>query len=160
MLMYSPRWLFLYPGGAFMLLGLGIMLWLLPGPRHIGTVELDIHTMLYAFAAVILGFQSILFSIFTKIFTVSEGLQEYDQRFDRLADYLSLEKGLILGTLLTILGLGGSFYAFFQWEQTSFGPLNPSLIMRIAIPSVMTFVLGIQMVFGSFFLGILKLNRK
>ena len=56
-----------------MLFGLGIMLWLLPGPRHIGTVELDIHTMLYAFAAVILGFQSILFSIFTKIFTVSEG---------------------------------------------------------------------------------------
>jgi glycosyltransferase involved in cell wall biosynthesis len=160
MLMYSPRWLFLIPGAILSLLGAGVIAWLLPGPQKVGTVYFSIHTMLYAFALLVLGFQSLLFGVFTKTFAISEGLLPRDQRMGWLETFFSLEKGLVAGVILTLAGLAGSIYAFLRWEQTSFGPLDPADIMRIAIPSVTTFVLGVQMVFGSFFLSILRLGRK
>ena len=83
LLMYSPRWLFLYPGTFLILLGLGVCVWLLPGPRVFHGVEFDVHTLLYAFVSVLLGFQLIAFAVFTKVFAISEGLLPEDPRFSR-----------------------------------------------------------------------------
>src|SRR5271156_3478226 len=94
LLMYSPRWLFLYPGIALMAVGAGLGLWLLPAPRTVGNVTFDVHTLLYASAFVLLGFQAIAFAGFTKIFAISEGLLPPDAALDKLFRYITLELGV------------------------------------------------------------------
>src|ERR1700694_4228183 len=111
LLLYSPRWLFLYPGALLMIVGLLVALLLLPGPRVIAGVAFDVHTLLYAAMAVIIGFQAIVFAMFTKVFAISEGLLPEDTRLDKAMDYITLEVGLIAGLLLVFLGLTGSIYA-------------------------------------------------
>lgn len=156
LLLYSPRWLFLYPGLLLMLLGLAVTLWLLPGPRGV----FDIHTLLFAATAIIIGFQSVAFAIFTKVFAISEGLFPKDSRFDRVFRYLNLEVGLLAGSLLLLIGIAGSVYAFTFWGATSFGHLDPVQTMRIVIPSVTCLALGVQIIFSSFFLSVLGLKRE
>ncbi|MEA2173503.1 MAG: hypothetical protein QOD00_1095 [Blastocatellia bacterium] len=160
LLLYSPRWLFLYPGALLMLVGLAVGLWLLPGPRNIGGVTIDVHTMLYAALAIVIGFQAIVFAIFTKVFAISEGLLPDDPRLQRVFRHITLEVGLIVGSLLLLAGLAGSVYAYVNWGEHSFGPLNTSRTMRIVIPSVTSLTLGCQTVLSSFFLSILGLRRR
>ena len=156
LLLYSPRWLFLYPGALLMLLGLLVVLWLLPGPRGI----FDIHTLLFAATAIIVGFQAVAFAVFTKVFAISEGLLPEDRRLDRVFRYINLEKGLIVGGAFLLIGIAGSIYSFSAWEANLFGPLEPSQTMRIVIPSVTCLALGVQMIFSSFFLSVLGLKRR
>ena len=160
MLLYSPRWLFFYPGVALMLLGLIVGVWLIPGPRQIGSVTLDIHTLLYAELAVLLGFQLILFAVFTKVFAISEGLLPEDPRMNRLFRYVTLETGLIAGGLLTLAGLAGTFYAVFFWKERSFGDLEPTVTLRFIIPAVTDLAIGFQIIFASFFLSVLGMKRR
>ncbi len=154
LLLYSPRWLFLYPGALLMLLGLIVGVWLLPGPRGI----FDIHTLLFAATAIIVGFQAVAFAVFTKVFAISEGLLPEDRRLDRVFRYINLEKGLIVGGALLLIGIAGSIYAFISWEANLFGPLEPSQTMRIVIPAVTCLTLGFQIVLSSFFLSVLGLK--
>ena len=156
LLLYSPRWLFLYPGLLTMLIGLIVGLWLLPGPRGI----FDVHTLLYAAISIIMGFQAASFSVFTKIFAVTEGLLPEDRRLKKLFRYIDLEKGLILGIILMLIGIGGSIYAFNSWVFQTFGSLNPSQMMRIVIPSVTSLCLGFQIILSSFFFSVLGLKRR
>jgi glycosyltransferase involved in cell wall biosynthesis len=160
LLLYSPRWLFLYPGALMMLIGLMVMVWLLSGPKVIGGVAFDVHTLMYGAAAIIIGFQSILFAAFTKIFAISEGLLPEDPRLDRAFQYVTLEVGLLVSIILIIAGLSGTFYAYWYWDQLSFGNLDPSHTMRIVIPAVTSLTLGCQTLFSSFFLSILGLRRR
>ena len=160
LLMYSPRWLFLYPGLFLMIVGLLAGAWLLPGPRRIGGVELDIQTLLYAAMAVVIGFQAVIFAVFTKVFVISEGLMPEDPRLNRMFDYITLETGLIVGLALLLAGLGGSVYAVSEWGARAFGPLEPSRTMRWVIPAATALVLGCQLVLSSFFLSILGLKRR
>jgi len=156
LLLYSPRWLFLYPGMLTMLIGLIIVLWLLPGPQGI----FDVHTLLYGSLAILLGFQAVTFATFTKIFAITEGLIPEDRRLNKLFRYIDLEKGLILGTILLLMGIAGSIYAFFAWVFHAFGPLSPSHMMRLVIPSVTSLYLGFQIILSSFFLSVLGLKRR
>jgi hypothetical protein len=160
LLLYSPRWLFLYPGFFLIILGLLIGGWLLPGPRTIGRVVIDIHTLLYAALAVIVGFQAVVFAVFTKVFAISEGLLREDPRLDRAMNQITLEAGLIFGVVLILAGLGGSIFAVAFWDTRSFGSLDPSQTLRIVIPSVTSLTLGCQIVLSSFFLSILGLKRR
>lgn len=160
LLMYSPRWLFLYPGTALLALGLVIMFGLIPGPIVIKGTTFDIHTMLYASMAVILGFQTISFALFSKVFTISINLLPNDDRITTTLRLFTLERGLIIGGLSCLIGIFGSFYAFILWGFKSFGPLIPSSMMRITIPSLTFIVIGIQIVFASFFLSILGVKHK
>jgi hypothetical protein len=160
MLLFSPRWLFLYPGFTSILLGLAMILWLLPEARVLGKVTLDVHTMLYAAFAVILGFQAVVFAALSRIFATSEGLMPHNQWTRRLSRASTLELGVILGILLVVLGFAGSIWAIFYWERRSFGPLNPVQVMRIIIPAGLAMCLGFQTVLSSFFLGVLRLARR
>jgi glycosyltransferase involved in cell wall biosynthesis len=160
MLLFSPRWLFLYPGLLLMLLGLAGGLWLLPGPRAVGRIHLDVHTLLYAALAVILGYQVVLFAVFTKVFSIAEGLLPPDERLSRWFSRITLETGLVIGFILVLMGLGGTLAAIFAWQGKSFGPLDPSKTLRLVIPAVVCLVLGCQTVFSSFFLSVLGMKRK
>ncbi len=160
MLLYSPRWLFLYPGFALIALGLAGILWLGAGPRQIFGVSFDIHTYLYAAMAVLIGFQTVSFAVFSKVFAISEGLLPEDPRLSRLFRYITLEAGLLTGAVLVILGLGASLYAVGVWERASFGPLQPARTLRTVIPAVLMLVLGCQIILSSFLLSVLGLKRK
>ncbi len=160
MLMYSPRWLFLFPGLLLILLGLAGCAWLLPGPRIVHGIEFDVHTLLYAFVAVLMGFQLAAFAVFTKIFAISEGLLPEDPRLNRAFNYITLETGMAAGALLMAFGLGGSIFAVSDWAKESFGALDSGHILRIVMPAVFSLTLGVQIVFSSFFLSILGLRRR
>ncbi len=159
-LLYSPRWLFLYPGLAFMMIGVLLGLWLLPSPRAMGGVTLDVHTMLYSAAFVLLGFQAITFAVFTKFFAVSEGLLPPDPTLDKLFQYITLEVGLAIGALLATAGLAISLYAVGAWENKHFGALDYSHTMRLVIPAALFLTLGAQTIFASFFMSVLGLRRR
>ena len=152
LLLYSPRWLFLYPGMLLILLGLISTFWFLPTPR--------VHTLLYSSAAIIIGFQTVTFAVFTKAFAISEGLLPEDSRLKRVFRYINLEVGLIVGNALWLMGMAGSIYAFSTWKANLFGALEPANTMRIVIPSVTCLALGLQAIFSSFFLSVLGLKRR
>ncbi|HYW37633.1 MAG TPA: glycosyltransferase family 2 protein [Terriglobales bacterium] len=160
LLMYSPRWLFLYPGIVMILLGLAGCALLLPGPRVFHGIGFDLHTLLYAFVSVLLGFQLIAFATFTKVFAITEGLLPEDPRLNRVFRWVTLETGLIIGGLLMVIGLGGSVWAVSQWARGAFGALQPEQMLRIVMPSVFALTLGAEIVFSSFFLSILGLRRR
>jgi len=159
MLLYSPHWLFLYPGAFFMLVGLGAGLWLLPHPRTIGNVTLDVHTLLYAMVAVLIGFQAVAFAVFTKVYAITEGLLPKDPGMDRLFKVITLEAGLAAGAGLIVTGLAGSVYAVHVWSVGHFGSLNASVVLRTVLPSVLALTLGCQILLSSFFLSVLGLAR-
>ncbi|GEA26904.1 putative glycosyltransferase [Microcystis aeruginosa NIES-4325] len=152
LLMYSPRWLFLYPGLALMFLGFVATIWFMTQPR--------VHTLLYSATALIIGFQIVSFAIFTKAFAISEGLLPEDRKLRRFLRYINLEVGLIIGVILFLLGMGGSLYALYIWNARLYGALDPAVTMRIVIPSVTALALGVQVIFSSFFLSVLQLKRK
>ncbi|HSW95579.1 MAG TPA: glycosyltransferase family 2 protein [Patescibacteria group bacterium] len=153
LLLYSPRWLFLYPGAVLALVGLVASAVLLPTPR--------VHTLVYAAMLVVIGFQTIVFAAFTKIFAINEGLLPPDRRLDRVFRVVTLEVGLVLGVLMLAAGIAGSLYALAVWEQTAFGALDASsLAMRIVIVSSSAIALGVQVILSSFFFSILGLRRR
>jgi glycosyltransferase involved in cell wall biosynthesis len=160
LLLYSPRWLFLYPGVVLMAIGLLAGLWLFPASRTIGGVTFDVHTLLYAAVAIFIGFQSVLFATFTKVFAINEGLLPADPRLDKFFRFFTLERGLGVGGGLTMMGLIGSIYAVTAWSKTSFGALDPVSTLRVVIPAALTLCLGCQTVLSSFFLSLLGLRRK
>ena len=160
LLVYCPRWLFLYPGLLLMGLGLIVLAMLMPGPRRVGGVVFDIHTMLYAAMGVIVGFQIITFALFSKVFAMKIRLLAEDEGQEKILRFFTLERGLILGIAFCLVGLMASVYAVFTWGSVSFGPLEPVRMMRITIPALTCLCVGIQMIFASFFLSVLDIGHQ
>jgi hypothetical protein len=158
LLLFSPRWLFLYPGFALCLAGLAASAWLLPQPRHVLGVTFDIHSLLFASLAIVVGFQSMLFWIFTKIHGMREGIVPPDPWFGRWIKVATVEKGLILGGVLIFTGLALGVYAVTAWGHQSFGPLWPEHTMRLVIPSATAILIGMHMVYGAFFISVLGIR--
>jgi uncharacterized membrane protein YidH (DUF202 family) len=160
LLLYSPRWLFLYPGLLLIAFGLIAGALLLNGPVLVGNIGFDAQTLLYAAAAVILGFQAVAFAVFTKVFAISEGLLPDDPKLSSSKIKVNLERGLILGATLILVGLICSVYSILTWKRTHFGILNPAHTLRIIIPAITSLIIGVQIVFSSFFLSVLGLRRR
>jgi glycosyltransferase involved in cell wall biosynthesis len=160
LLLYSPRWLFLYPGILLIALGLIAGALLLQGPVFVGSIGFDAQTLLYAAAAVILGFQAVAFGVFTKVFAISEGLLPEDPKLSFNKIKMNLERGLILGVSLILAGLVCSAYSVWTWKRASFGTLDPVRTLRIIIPAITALIIGVQIVFASFFLSVLGLRRR
>jgi glycosyltransferase involved in cell wall biosynthesis len=156
LLMYSPRWLFLYPGLTLMLFGLIIEMLIFLRPD----LKLDIHTMLYASAAIMIGLQIVIFAVFTKTFAVHDKLLPTNQQIEKILNKMTLENGLLLGSILLIIGLAGAIYSYYIWREGTFFELGIKITMRIVIASFTLIVTGFQIIFSSFFLNILKLNTK
>ena len=158
MLLFSPRWLFLYPGLVLMVLGSVIGLWLLPGPRVVGGVELDVHTLLYCAMAILIGFQATCFAVLANTYAIDQGLLGEDSRIWSASRRVTLELGLAVGAGLFFIGLGSSVAALWNWREQSFGHLDPRQMLRAVIPSALALTLGCQVALSSFFLSILGLK--
>ncbi len=161
MLLYSPKWLFLYPGIFLMILGLVAGIRLVFGPIVVGSVHFDVQTLLFAATAVIIGYQAAIFSVLANVFGVNEKLLPPHSRLTIFHDIFTLEIGIIIGLLLIAIGLFGSAYAVKYWSDVAmFGELNTQITLRFIVPSITAIIVGLQTVLGFFFLSILKLERK
>ncbi|MFZ2446172.1 MAG: glycosyltransferase family 2 protein [Syntrophobacteraceae bacterium] len=160
MLLYSPRFIFFYPGILMMVFGIVTMGMLMNGPRFIAGIRLNIIAMLYAAAAVIIGFQGIIFGILAKIYGISQGIYPDNSRLSRLTRTSPLEPGLILAAVLLFTGLLGAVVPLISWTSQGFILNAPLEALRILIPSVTCLVLGFQVILCSFFLSILRMRNK
>ena len=160
LLLYSPRWLFLYPGMILFLVGLVLGGVLLTGPIQIGEHALDVSALVYAMAAVLIGFQAILFAAFSRAFVANEGLMPPSPGMQKAFKVLNLERGLIIGLLLLIVGVALAIYGFIHWGSSDFGALDARDAIRLAVPAATLSVLGFETIMGSFFLSVLGLSRR
>ena len=159
LLVFCPRWLFLYPGAGLFLAGLIAMALLLPGPLRIGGLTFDVHTMLYASGAMVMGFQAVQFWAFARIYGAEQGVVPEEKRLTALLARFGLEPALVVAGLLVVLGLGLGVAAVAIWGAERFGPLPGLGAMRVAIASVTAMVLGLQPAFGAFFVALLGMMR-
>ena len=160
MLLFSPRWLFLYPGLVLVTVGtlLGARIALAPLP--VGGVTLDIHTLLFACTAVVLGVQSLSFALCSRVFAVNEGLVPRDERRGALDAGPRLEIGVVVGALIFVAGIAGAAWALERWgREAAFGGLEPRQMMRVVVPSATAMIVGGQVVLASFLLSVLGLGR-
>jgi glycosyltransferase involved in cell wall biosynthesis len=158
MLLFSPRWLFLYPGLALFAAGMLISVALLPGQLRVFGLNLDIHTLLVAGFLALIGYQLVLFAIFTKIFAIRAGFHPPYPPLEKVGRYVTLEVGLGAGALMALVGVVALVVAVASWSAAGFGTLNPSLTMREVIPAVVLLALGTQTIFASFFISILFID--
>lgn len=160
LLMHSPNWLFMYPGAILFVIGMTVMTILSFGTIKIGQVGLGIHTMMYAAVAMMIGYNLIMFSTFTKIYAQVTGFIPAKGRVHDYMQESTTEKGVLLGFVILLLGISSTLLAFLAWKQKGFGDLIPEEIMRITIPAMVFIVIGFELIFGSFFIGILHIKHK
>jgi glycosyltransferase involved in cell wall biosynthesis len=161
LLIFSPRWLFLIPGATAFLLGLVGTVFLAFGPVVIGDVGFDLSSQVYLMALTVVGYQSVLFAVLTKIYAQHEGFRIPRSRsFERIERRISLESGALVGLALFVAGLGVGIAQVVSWANTGFGSLEFGGTIRIAIPAALLMMLGAQTVMAGLFLGVLAVSIK
>lgn len=160
LMMYSPNWTFLYPGLILSVVGLLMMVIIGVGPTKIGNVNFGINTMMYGSASLLVGVNISLFSMFTKAYALSSGFIPNSPKTIGVFEKFTVEKGVVIGVVLTLLGIAATIFAFIIWGNNAFGNLQPESIMKITIPATTLIAIGIELIFASFFLGILEIERK
>jgi glycosyltransferase involved in cell wall biosynthesis len=157
-LLYSPRWLFFYPGVILILLGVVLSAAVLPGALQVFGARFDAHTLLYAGAAIVVGFQAVVFAVLARVYAASEGFLPDTTLVSRVRRF-SLELGLAVGVVLLLVSAILSVIAFVRWGHSSFRHLDYPATLRLAIPAVVTLMLGVQTILSSFFLSVLGIKR-
>jgi glycosyltransferase involved in cell wall biosynthesis len=160
MLLFSPRWLFLYPGVALFAVALLVGALLETGAKKVGPFGFDIHTLLLAGFACLIGYQLVVFGVFTKVFAMREGFHPPNPTYSAMFRYVRLETGLLAGVLMFVLGIAGIVVAAASWRSVGFGALDASVTMREVIPAAVLLTLGVQTIFASFFLSILGIDSE
>lgn len=157
LLMFSPRWLFLYPGLALILIGLLCVVLLLPGPFVIGQIEFDANSFIVAAIAILVGTQIVGFSLIARRFAASSGILPASPQLSALLAKITIERGLMISLAAIAVGLGGIAWCLAKWAEVDFGSLDYPLVHRVIILSLTSIVIGVQIAFTSFLLGIIDL---
>jgi glycosyltransferase involved in cell wall biosynthesis len=152
LLMMSPRWLMMYPGACLIAIGVAAQIAIARGPLIVSGIGFDIHTMLYAGGAVILGVQLVLFSVLARAIGVLKNVLPMRPTFSRFLRAFTLERGIVVGLLLSAGGLALAVYSVTTWAQAHLAALEPTVVMRVAIPSVTLMLTGAEVIFSSFLL--------
>jgi glycosyltransferase involved in cell wall biosynthesis len=160
LLLYSPRWLFFYPGIFAFFVGVLLSTWLLPGPQTVGRWTFDVDTLTYSLGLVLIGAHISVFAVSARVFGTQEGFLPPNPKFERIFNYINLEVGLLFGGTLLLIGLAILAYALHIWRGTGFGDLSPQRMLRLTLPSATLVMLGVEAIFGSFFLSLLGMNRR
>ena len=160
MLLHAPRWLFLFPGLAMLSGAFTIFTVLLFGPLNVGTIRFDTNTLLVSAMGILVGFQIMLFGLFSEMFCYTTGLTPGGRLTSGILRAEPFEKGLILGATLFIAGAACLVAAVGKWKAAGFGDLSYPDSLRLMIPSVTGMSLGVQIVFGGFLLAVIGFNAK
>lgn len=159
LMLYAPNWLFLYPGILLAVLGIVLSIILVTNPIEFNGFTLDVHTLLYTTAFLLVGFQFIIFYGLTKIFAVENELLPKSKRYNKLFKYINLEKGLISGFVLLLIGVVLSYKGLASWEAVQFGNIETNTTLRIIIPAITALQLGVQTILFSLFFSVLGLKK-
>jgi hypothetical protein len=157
LLLMCPLWLYRVPAVLLLGFGLGLMIWLSPGPRVVAGVELDVHTMLLGALCVVLGYQTLWLWAFAGIYGWRSGLLPPDRFLPRLFKDFQLEYGLLAGLALLLVGLGCNVWLVAEWWRHNLGPLEVQTTLRGALWGFTALVLGMQTIYGSFILGLTRM---
>jgi len=160
LLLFSPRWLFFYPGVGTFCFGTAISLWLIAAPRTVGRWTFDVDTLTYALGMVMVGAHISVFAVSAKVFGTKAGFLPHNPKFERVFEYVNLELGLLFGGALLLVGLVVLGYAVMLWHAAGFGALSAQRMLRLTLPSATCFMLGVEAIFGSFFLSLLGMGRQ
>ena len=155
--MYSPRWLFLYPGVIISALGVISAIILLVGQFKIGSVIFSIHTLLYCSMAIVVGIIIIYFYIFTKLYAEKSHFIPHDKTIDKFVNF-GENKGILVGVMGVLLGIVIAIVALVFWKSNNYGEMSPEILMRFVIPSATLIELGIVTNFDRFVMGILRIE--
>jgi len=158
MLLFSPRWLFVWPGLILLSLGVVLFVPLSFGTFYLGRIRLDTNSLLVASMAMVVGLQAVFFGLFTRLYCTLNGLLPERPALTRLARPGTLEKGILAGLFMCLIGAGLLAGAIWKWKSVGFGELSYPESLRLVIPSVTCLTLGVQIIFSSFFLSILSLK--
>jgi hypothetical protein len=158
MFLFSPRWLLFYPGLFLLLIGGSLFLRLLAGPITVGGVCFDLNTLEVASLVMLLGYQMMLFAVFARIFCFTRNLLPAKPWLTRIFDFITLEKGLISGGLITLAGIGVILYAAFGWASTGFGNLDPFQATRTVIAGRSLISFGLQTILFSLIFSYLGMD--
>jgi hypothetical protein len=159
LLLYSPRWLFLIPGVVLMTLGVVSGFFLTLGPVSIGGITFDVDTLVAAGAALVIGFQAVLFAVLTKIYAIEEGFLPPDPRVERFVTTITLGRGLLIGAAIGVLGVAGLVASLLHWNLHDFGELNRRQSLRGVVPSAVALVVSFQTIFAALFASVLGIRR-
>jgi len=160
LLLYSPKWLFFYPGIVLFTLSMLGFISLLFGQIIIANVIFDINTLLVFSAGILVSFQVIFFAVFTKVYSVQQGLLRPDKNVDKLLNSYPVEVGIIIGIFLFIVGIGILISAVLYWKSIGFGDLPSEYTRRIVISAITAIALGTQTIFSGFALGVFGINKR
>ncbi|HQX50103.1 MAG TPA: glycosyltransferase [Planctomycetaceae bacterium] len=164
MLIFCPRWLFVIPGLTLSFVGIALMLLLVSagtfrvGPT--GQIGLSVNTMLAAGAMVLVGYQILLAGTFIRTLGTIMGSHPRNAFLDRWSQRLPMEYGVVAGGILTFVGVILLGHATWYWHSLGYGELPREISVRQVIPSVILTCIGVQTVFGSFFLSVLSYLRR
>ena len=157
--MCSPKWLFLVPGGMLIFLGcLGAAL-AIPSVK-IGPATFDAHTLLFSSLSILLGYQSVVFALMTKSFAINEGFLPNDPKLVGFFRFATLERGLMAGAGVALVGCAILLGAALSWQQSGFGPLDYSSTMKWVIPGATMAAVGVQTVLFSFLVSMTGIAKK
>jgi len=160
LLLYSPRWLYLYPGIAMIVIGIVVAGLLLPGPVMIADgVGLDVHTLLVAGMAILVGVQSITFAFIARVYAMKNGILPRG-RYEKFFAHVTVERMLLLALMLILIGMAGVAWAAQLWSAKNFGALDYRDMMRILIVAVTCLVAGLQLGFAAFLLGVMQIKHR
>lgn len=158
LLIFSPRWLFIYPGIALIVFGLAVAALLFPGSVTIADgVRLDAHTFIVAAIAILIGVQSISFGVIAQRFAVTYGFLPASSNFGKVLSSYSLERALIVAAVLFVLGAVGVVWSLVTWASVEFGVLEYPIVMRVLVASLTAIAIGIQLGFTAFLASITDL---
>ena len=160
LMLFSPRWLFLIPGLLLLLVGGTLMLWLLFAPLSFQDIKLGVHSMIYSGAAVIIGFQMLLFAVFTRMLGMRYGWLPHSTVYERVFAFLALERMVLLALLMLLGGGALSMAAVSEWAGVAFGDLNPEEMMRRVVPAVTLILLGSAIFLSAFFMEALRMEAQ
>jgi glycosyltransferase involved in cell wall biosynthesis len=158
-MLYSPRWLYVLPGLLFGLLGLFLAILVFADFKLKG-IDFEAHTLLFSGLFLTLGYQSILFGAFAKVFAIGEHLIPLNARTQILFKIFTLERGLFVGIISFILGVILMSNTVITWWTSDFGPMNYEQTLLWLIPGIVFATVGVQTILSSFFLSILGMRRK
>jgi hypothetical protein len=153
LLLMSPKWLLLYPGLGLIALGIAAEAAILEGPVLFNGVGFDIHTMLYASGATILGLQLVVFSLLARAIGCAQKVLPMSLQFRRFLQLFTLERGILCGLSIGAVGLSLGIYSVELWASAGLSALDPAAMMRIAIPSVTLMLAGAEIIFATFVLS-------
>ncbi len=159
MLLLCPLWLYFIPAGLLISVGLFLMLALSAGSLHLGRVTLDVHTMLLGSLCAILGYQTLWLGFLAKVYGHYSGVLPAGTVIQKMLKTFTLERGILTGLAVSVIGLGANLWLVWEWLGRDMGPLDIPITMRFALWGMATLVVGVQTIYSSFFLSMLKMNR-